>query len=245
MCVAQAHFSQQPANLDYGDLVLGQPELSRLNSSDAGYVIRVQVLNTTDHQGAFNASCSFECATKVGGVAWIGDLVQGGLIGARQEKAYQTSDFLIGGCKPRPSELPIKCSIRYRSGKEQTFVVQMPLPYELVRGNGPEVFAIDNGSRRWVPNKATFDAMGLSLKDVQRLSDQELNKTPRGVDFPSLSGRLVRGSGLAIFRLEDGLRRLIPNMATLNAMGLSSESVQTLSDQELNSIRSGTPYPPK
>ena len=113
----------------------------------------------------------------------------------------------------------------------------------LLKGSGPEVFLVIDGQRRWIPDAATFDALGLDWEAVRVVSDQQLNSYPRGQDYPSLPGRLVKGSGPEVFQLEKGKRRWIPDEATFNAMGLSWEAVQVIPDQQLNIIPRGMDYP--
>src|SRR5215831_4112262 len=109
----------------------------------------------------------------------------------------------------------------------------------LIRGSGPEVFMVIAGSRHWIPNESTFDALGLDWNAVQSVPDSRLNDIPRGADYPSLSHRLVKGSGPATFLLEGGWRRWIPDEQTFNARGFHWDDIQTISDEELNSIPVG------
>ena len=55
----------------------------------------------------------------------------------------------------------------------------------LVKGSSPEVFLLEKGKRRWIPDEATFNAMGLDWQAVREISDEDLNSIPRGPDYPS------------------------------------------------------------
>lgn len=55
----------------------------------------------------------------------------------------------------------------------------------LIKGSGPEVFLIENGQRRHVPDPATFDAMGLDWGKVRTVSDEELSRVPQGEPLPT------------------------------------------------------------
>lgn len=59
--------------------------------------------------------------------------------------------------------------------------------------------------------------------------------------FPD--GTLIKGSGPEIYLIENGVRRLIPDMETFNAMGLNWNNVTTIDDQKLWNIPIGIPFP--
>lgn len=54
----------------------------------------------------------------------------------------------------------------------------------LLKGSGPEIFLIEDGKRRHVPDPHTFDAMGLEWGKVRTLSDDELSRVPLGEPLP-------------------------------------------------------------
>ena len=66
-----------------------------------------------------------------------------------------------------------------------------PLPSRkngaLVQGSGPEVYWMENGYRRHVPNTETFNAMGLDWNAIQRISDTDLNDIPEGAALPPVN----------------------------------------------------------
>jgi len=55
--------------------------------------------------------------------------------------------------------------------------------------------------------------------------------------------RVVKGAGPAVYLIENGRRRWIPNMETFNSLGLKWEEVQTLPDTEVEAIPKGSDYP--
>jgi len=59
--------------------------------------------------------------------------------------------------------------------------------------------------------------------------------------FPD--GTLIKGSGPDIYLIENGVRRLIPNMETFNAMGFNWNNLTILDDQRLGNIPMGIPVP--
>ena len=50
----------------------------------------------------------------------------------------------------------------------------------LLKGAGPEVYLVEKGRRRWIPNPTTFDNLGLRLENIIRVSDQRLKKISQG-----------------------------------------------------------------
>lgn len=58
-------------------------------------------------------------------------------------------------------------------------------------------------------------------------------------------GTLIKGSGPDIYLIENGVRRLIPDMETFNAMGLNRNNIITLDEQQLRNIPIGIPLPKK
>jgi hypothetical protein len=59
--------------------------------------------------------------------------------------------------------------------------------------------------------------------------------------FPN--GTLIKGSGPDIYLIENGVRRLIPDMETFNAMGFNWNNVINVDDQRLGSMPLGSPLP--
>jgi hypothetical protein len=61
--------------------------------------------------------------------------------------------------------------------------------------------------------------------------------------FPN--GTLIKGSGQDVYVMENGVRRLIPDLETFNAMGFNSGNIISVDDQKLGSIPLGIPIPNK
>jgi hypothetical protein len=64
----------------------------------------------------------------------------------------------------------------------------------LLQASTGEVYVMQNGMRRWIPNWSTFIANGYRSSDVQAISDPELNAIPLGIPLP-LVPRLFADSG--------------------------------------------------
>jgi hypothetical protein len=54
----------------------------------------------------------------------------------------------------------------------------------LVRGSGPEVYVMEGGLKRHIPDLATFAAMGFLWGNVDLVPDSVLNSIPTGDPLP-------------------------------------------------------------
>ncbi len=119
----------------------------------------------------------------------------------------------------------------------------------LIKGTGPAVYIINGGSRRLIPDEPTFNVLNYKWEKIQTLSDRELNSISELPQIPSKlistlkDGSLIKGSGPAIYVINFGRRRLIPNEATFNALGYKWEKIQNVSDQQLSAIPELSPLP--
>lgn len=57
-------------------------------------------------------------------------------------------------------------------------------------------------------------------------------------DYPD--GTLLKGSGIYVYVIENGMRRLIPDEKTFNSMGYNWNAIKVISDSDLSSIPQGT-----
>jgi hypothetical protein len=66
---------------------------------------------------------------------------------------------------------------------------------------------------------------------------------PQSSFFPD--GTLIKGSGPDIYLIENGVRRLIPDMETFNTMGFNWGNVINMDDQRIGAVPMGAPLMPK
>jgi hypothetical protein len=112
-----------------------------------------------------------------------------------------------------------------------------------------EVYLIDAGKRRWIPDAPTLQSIS-SWDKVISVSEAEIDAVPLGDPVPSVLGTRVWPDGTllgartgAIYLIEGGVRRWIPDPETFNALGLSWERVNTISDTEMNLVPLGLQIP--
>ncbi|WP_019500298.1 hypothetical protein [Pseudanabaena sp. PCC 6802] len=153
-------------------------------------------------------------------------------LGYKQEDVRQISDREM---KSLPEYAPL--SLNSLSFKDGT----------LLKGSLPAVYVISGNKRRLIPDEATFKALGYKWENVQTISDRALSAIP---ELPPLTGRIIfqdgtllKGSSAAIYVISSGRRRLIPNARTFEALGYRWESVQQISDRQLESIPEMPPLP--
>ncbi len=119
--------------------------------------------------------------------------------------------------------------------------------------NEPEIFIMDNGMRRWIPDIETFNMMSLNTGMIQFVSKADILAIPIGEPIPSkfvpktvLVERAVyrqAGGDGTVFIVLNKTLRPIPNNETLFAMGYDLNQVQTITAQEANSISKGPLLP--
>ena len=106
----------------------------------------------------------------------------------------------------------------------------------LVKGSSKAVYLIDQGKKYLIPNPSTFNHWGFHWSEIRTLSDSFLSSIPSA---PTLT-RLAKGSSKAVYFLENGKKRLIPNPSTFRRLGFQWSSVRTLSDSLISSIPTGS-----
>ena len=125
---------------------------------------------------------------------------------------------------------------------------------ELIRQSGtPAIYVIEKGTRRLIPDLKTFNARSYSWKAIKEVSAKEMLSISEGKQIPSTGtvpshrlsdGELIRQSGTpAIYVIERGKRRLIPNLKTFNARKYSWEAIKNFSGNEMLGIPEGPPIP--
>lgn len=120
----------------------------------------------------------------------------------------------------------------------------------LVKGYGPEVYALENGMKRWVADAASFDALELDWDAIVTIADADLLEYPRAknnLDQKSKlpDGLLVRedrgqgGDGVKVYRIEKGARRWIQTEQDFDRLGLEWHSVHEISPKKMKTLASG------
>lgn len=110
----------------------------------------------------------------------------------------------------------------------------------LVQSSGPAIYAMENNRRRHLASAAVMKGLGYTMRDVEKISDQEMQTIPGGPGIldtsKKLDGTLIRTKdNPAIYILENGKRRHIAEWNVFKANGYSWSDVRIISNQEMNS----------
>ncbi|MBU1177058.1 hypothetical protein KKH96_01215, partial [Patescibacteria group bacterium] len=85
---------------------------------------------------------------------------------------------------------------------------------DLIKGDGPEIYVLENGTRHWIPDIETFNSFKFKWGNIKNVSDLILESYPQADDWKKSSkypdGTLLRGSGPKVYLIELGKKRWIP-----------------------------------
>ncbi len=115
---------------------------------------------------------------------------------------------------------------------------------DLIKGNGPEVYLLENGIKRWIPDPETFSRFRYNWQNIKRISDSVLNEYSKGDDlnknddYPE--GSLIRGSGPRVYLIELGKKRWIPNPLVFNGNNFGWEYIIQIDDDDLDDYKKGS-----
>jgi len=96
---------------------------------------------------------------------------------------------------------------------------------DLIKGNGPEVFVLERGTRHWIPDVETFNHFNFKWENIKIYSDSTIQNYPQGDDWNRYDdypdGSLLKGSSPKVYLIELGKLRWIPSPAifTGNSFG--------------------------
>ena len=109
----------------------------------------------------------------------------------------------------------------------------------------PEYYIYSNSKFRWIPDLETLAAGKFDAKPLIELPDNQRVSTVLGTPYPSRKdGILIQAQNdPAVYIMDNGFRRWIPDMNTLNLMGLNTTMVNSISIADLKEIPRGAQIP--
>ena len=114
---------------------------------------------------------------------------------------------------------------------------------DLIKGSGPEVYVLENGTRRWIPNPETFEYRGYKWTNIKIISDVLLLSYPQGNDLSKYSdypeGTLLKGSGPEVYLIELDKRRWFPNPVIFEGNNFGWKYIYDIDDDKLDRINQG------
>jgi len=114
---------------------------------------------------------------------------------------------------------------------------------DLIKASGPEVYVLENGVRRWIPNPEVFEHFRYKWTNVKRISDIALRAYIQGDDLDKYDdypeGTLLKGSGPEVYLIELGKRRWIPNPAIFEGLDFGWKYIYDIDNDDLDDIKQG------
>ena len=111
----------------------------------------------------------------------------------------------------------------------------------LLQGSGPAVYVGRLGLKRHVPNPASFEGWGFRWGNIDRFPDSTINAITPGRPLLNVldNGNLLRGSGPAVYVMQDGARRHVTGPDVMSACGYTFAAVHLVNDSRLQEIPLG------
>jgi len=114
---------------------------------------------------------------------------------------------------------------------------------DLIKGTGPEVYLLENGTRRWIPDPETFEYFRYKWANIKAVSDNLLADYPQGDDLGKYDdypeGTLLKGSGPEVYLIESDQRRWFPNPRIFEGNNFGWKYIYQIDDDKLNKIEQG------
>ncbi len=114
---------------------------------------------------------------------------------------------------------------------------------DLIRGIGPEIYVLENGLRRWIPDPETFEYFKYKWTNIKTMAEALLVTYPQGEDLDKYEnypeGTLLRGSGPEVYLIELGKRRWFPNPKIFEGNNFGWKYIYDIDDKKLNRIKKG------
>lgn len=83
---------------------------------------------------------------------------------------------------------------------------------KLIKSQAPEIYIVQNGKKRWVPNIETFNYYAFNWADVIEMTEKEIANYPKTENLsicPFKNGALIQGDGPRVYLIEQGRIRWI------------------------------------
>lgn len=112
-----------------------------------------------------------------------------------------------------------------------------PASMTLCKQDGPDVYLVIDQEHRHIVDWDTF--LNLGFKQEQIVACDAMAGYPEGAPIT----RLLKGSGESVYWMESGIRRHIPDMETLHALGFQTKDISIVPDNVLELWPLGEPLP--
>jgi hypothetical protein len=117
----------------------------------------------------------------------------------------------------------------------------------LLKGPGPEVYVMQNGTRRHIVSEAVFAACGYSWAAIHGVASYDLPLIPQGAPLAGMpclalslpDGALIRGSSGTVYATEAGKKRQIQDASVFGSCSYHWGNVDQIRDAVLNAVVPG------
>jgi hypothetical protein len=111
----------------------------------------------------------------------------------------------------------------------------------LIKGSDSKIYVMRGGLKRHIPNPVTFRAERFRSGNVNHIADSALAAIPAGKRLLDAlaDGNLLKGSGGAVYVMEDGKRRHVTSLGVMSDCGYGWDAVRKISDRLINGIAEG------
>ena len=114
---------------------------------------------------------------------------------------------------------------------------------DLIKGNGPEVYVLENGTRHWIPDIETFNNFNFKWENLKKVSNLILESYPQADDWKKSKkypdGTLLRGSGPKVYLIELEKKRWIPTANIFNGSDFGWKYILNIDDKVLDRFKDG------
>ena len=118
-------------------------------------------------------------------------------------------------------------------------VVHAYLPKaDLIKGSGPEVYILENGTRHWIPSIEIFNEFNFKWQNIKVFSDLTIESYPQDDDWRKYDdhpdGSLLKGSGSEVYLIELGKKRWIPSPSVFINNNFGWKYILEIDDDDLD-----------
>jgi len=114
---------------------------------------------------------------------------------------------------------------------------------DLIKGDGPEVYLLENGTRHWIPSIEVFNSFRFKWENVKKVSNLVLETYPQADDWKKNdeypNGSLLRGSGYKVYLIESEKKRWIPTANIFEGSDFGWKYIINVDDEILEDFDNG------
>jgi len=142
----------------------------------------------------------------------------------------------LGFDKNRATQVSLKIINSYPTGKK----IKYGLESDLLENSVGEIYLIKNGKKRkFYSSKSVKDA-GYQLSQIKKGADNQLDYYLMGENMPFPDGTLIKAGGPAVYKIENGERKVFTSLALFKVLGCSWEEIIEVEEVELDNYPNGS-----